>query len=248
MQAPMQADITTLDQEMAREERLVGIRPRGPVTPAQITGRQVQIAAVLVGVVVALLGLAFSSHGTTTLRILTTALAAAVIAYALEQDRHLRRLRRLAGDSREITLAVVDALATSGALQTDNDLLALQSGLERAAPVVAAGLADVVVADVIRVRLAGPSGEVPVAAAFMGVINTPDDPRAAKRALRRGLPVQFKVAGSRTVLAVPIFHHGQAVAVLEAVSPVDGSYSAREAELAEAYAHGAMTTLCALDL
>ena len=239
----MEDNVTILDREIALEERLVGIRPQGPVTKAQITNRQLQIAGVLVGVVVALLGVAFSSHGTMLLRLLTAGLAAAIVAYALEQDRHLRRLRRLQVDSNQITLAVVDALATSGALQTDEDALALQSGLESSAPLVAAALADLVPADVARVRLAGPSGEVPVVAAYMGQINTPDDPRAAKRALRRGAPVQFEVPGGRTVLAIPIFHHGQAVAVLEVVSPVDTTYDPRHAVLGEAYARGVLATL-----
>ena len=71
--------ITTLDKEIEREERIVGIRPDGPITGAKISTRQAQIALVLVLVAVALLGVAFSSHGTTSLRVLTVALAVALV-------------------------------------------------------------------------------------------------------------------------------------------------------------------------
>ena len=157
----MQPSITTLEQEIAREERIVGIRPGQRLTPARISRRQTQVATVVVLVTVALLGVAFSPRGTTLLRGLTVALAFSIVGYALEQNRHLRRLYRLTCDSQKITLAVVDVLTGNGALRLDEDLLSYQAGFERAATLVATGLADVLLADVARVRIAGPSGEVP---------------------------------------------------------------------------------------
>ena len=60
----MQPSITTLEQEIAREERIVGIRPGQRLTPASISRRQFQVASVVVLVTVALLGIAFSPRGT----------------------------------------------------------------------------------------------------------------------------------------------------------------------------------------
>jgi hypothetical protein len=242
----MQPSITTLEREIAREERIVGIRPGTRLTPARISRRQAQVATVVVLVTVALLGVAFSPRGTTLLRVLTVALAASIVAYALEQNRHLRRLHRLTCDSQKITLAVVDVLAGNGALRLDEDLLVYQSGFERSATLIATGLADVLLADVARVRIAGPSGEVPIVATHMGAIDAPDDPTVAKHALRRGHPMKGAVAGNRTVLAIPLFHHGEAIAVLEAVSPAHVPYEPRDAALADAYAKGALASLRAL--
>ena len=74
----MQPSITTLEKEIAREERIVGIRPGQRLTPARISRRQFQVASVVVLVTVALLGIAFSPRGTTLLRGLTVALAFSV--------------------------------------------------------------------------------------------------------------------------------------------------------------------------
>ena len=242
----MQPSITTLEKEIAREERIVGIRPGQRLTPARISRRQFQVAIVVFIVTIALLGVAFSPRGTTLLRVLTVALAASIVAYALEQNRHLRRLYRLTCDSQRITLAVVDVLANNGALRLDEDVLAYHAGLERAATLVATGLADVLLADVARVRIAGPSGEVPVIATHMGAIDAPDDPTVARHALRRGHPMKGAIAGDRTVLAIPLLHHGEPIAVLEAVSPAFVPYEPRDAALADAYAKGALASLRAL--
>ena len=114
---------------------------------------------------------------------------------------------------------VVDVLTGNGALRLDEDLLVYQAGFERAATLVATGLADVLLADVARVRIAGPSGEVPIVATHMGAVDAPDDPTVARHALRRGHPMKGMIAGDRTVLAIPLMHHGEPIAVLEAVSP-----------------------------
>ena len=155
-------------------------------------------------VTIALLGVAFSPNGSLLLRGLTVALAASIVAYALEQNRHLRRLYRLTCDSQKITLAVVDVLALTVRCASTKTCSSYQSGFERAATLVATGLADVLLADVARVRIAGPSGEVPIVATHMGAIGAPDDPTVARHALRRGHPMKGMIAGDRTVLAVPL--------------------------------------------
>jgi hypothetical protein len=242
----MQPSITTIEKEIEREERIVGIRPGQRLTPAKISRRQTQVAAVVFLVTVALLGVAFSPRGSTLLRGLTVALSTSIVAYAFEQNRHLRRLYRLTCDSERITFAVVDVLASNGALRLDEDLLIYQNGFEQAATLVATGLADVLLADVARVRIAGPSGEVPIVATHMGAIDAPDDPTVARHALRRGHPMKGTIAGNRTVLAIPLLHNGEPVAVLEAVSPAHVPYEPRDAALADAYGKGALSALRAL--
>jgi GAF domain-containing protein len=239
----MQSAITTLDKEIAREERIVGIHPDGPITRAKITVRQAQVAFLLALVAVALLGIAFSPRGSNPLRLVTTALAVALLAYALEQDRHLRRLSVLTGDSHRINLAVVDALKHSGALRADRDLLFVRGAFEKRAYTIAAGLADVLLADVARVRIAGPSGEVPIAAVHMGAVSAPDDPEVAQHALRRGQPLQRTDRQGRTLLAVPVWYHDEPVAILEAISPAGVPFEPRDAALVEAYARGALAAL-----
>ena len=231
--------ITTLDKEIDREERIVGIRRDGPITRAKISTRQAQVAFVLVIVSLALLGVAFSPHGSTSLRFLTVALAVALVLYALEQDRHLRRLSVLTNDSQRIALAVVDALAGSGALKSDADVLQLRESFERAAGTIASGLAEVLLADISRVRIAGPSGEVPIAAVYCGLFGAPDDPTLAQHALRRGQPLRRTVDG-RTTMAVPVWHHDEPIAILEVISPLGVVYAPQDAALVEAYARGAL--------
>ena len=238
----MQPSITTLEKEIAREERIVGIRPGQRLTPARISRRQTRSRP-----------WSCSSRSrcsaSRSRRVaprccagLTVALAFSIVAYALEQNRHLRRLYRLTCDSQKITLAVVDVLTGNGALRLDEDLLSYQAGFERAATLVATGLADVLLADVARVRIAGPSGEVPIVATHMGAIDAPDDPTVARHALRRGHPMKGTIAGDRTVLAIPLMHHGEPIAVLEAVSPAHVPYEPRDAALADAYAKGALAS------
>jgi hypothetical protein len=171
--------------------------------------------------------------------VLTLALAVALVVYALEQDRHLRRLSVLTNDSQQITLAVVDALAGSGALKSDTEVLFLRESFERAAGSIASGLADVLLADISRVRIAGPSGEVPIAAVYCGAFGAPDDPTLAQHALRRGQPLRRTVDG-RSTLAVPVWHHDQPLAILEVISPLGVVYAPKDAALVEAYARGAL--------
>jgi hypothetical protein len=54
------------------------------------------------------------------------------------------------------------------------------------------------------------------------------------------------IAGDRTVLAIPLIHNGEPIAVLEAVSPAHVPYEPRDAALADAYAKGALASLRAL--
>jgi hypothetical protein len=238
----MNATITSLEREIVREERAVGLHEQ-PITPEVITGRQVQVSTLIVLFAAALLGVSFSPHGTTSLRMLTALFACLLALYGIDQDRHLRRLERLSDDTRVINLAVVDALAGSGALASDAEALIMRESAQFHARAIVDRLADLVLADIVRVRIAGPSGEVPLAAVHCGAIDTPDDPAIARYAIRRGHAVQHTGADGRTVLAVPIVHHSEPVFVLELVSPALKPYEGRDAATIEAFGRGVLAAL-----
>ena len=135
----MTATVTILQEEITREERLVGLPPDRPLTDAALVHRRVQIAVLL-----GLLGLVslvamFTASG--SLRLVASILALAFGYYALEQEQHLQRLTGLKGDANLISLVVADELVFSGALEADRELLDLRIAIELAAPQLAAGLA-----------------------------------------------------------------------------------------------------------
>lgn len=237
------ATITTLARQIEHEERIVGIRPDVRVTRAVIARRQVQVAFVCLGVAIALVGVAFSPRGTFLLKVLTVLLAVAMTWYAVEQDRHLRRLARLTHESRAIDLAVVDALTSSGALAVDRAVLRVRKHLEHVGLIVAVGLVDVLAAASVRFRIVGPSGEVPVAAASEGASSTPEHADAARRAARTARPSLFPSSDGGSVLVVPVTGHGEVIAVVEVVSPAGVPYRADDWMLVDAYSRGAIAAL-----
>jgi hypothetical protein len=238
----MPATVTTLDREIAREERSVGLPTDQPLTDRSIAKRRVQIAGVLLVCGFVALFAVFAATG--VLQISAIALAGGFGMYAIEQDRHLRRLALLRGDSRRITLVVAGELMYSGALASDRELLDLREGVGKNAGRLAAALADVVPAECTRVRLVGPSGEVPIAAEreLVPGRSVTDDGAPAVEAMRSGAPVRKEVGG-RTVLAVPLWRRDDLVAVLEAVSPPGEMYEPVDAALVDSFARGAIAAL-----
>ena len=63
-----------------------------------------------------------------------------------------------------ITLYVASELMHSGALARDRELLEVRDRVARSAGALAAALAELLPVDRARVRVVGPSGEMPVAA------------------------------------------------------------------------------------
>jgi hypothetical protein len=238
----MPATVTTLDREIAREERSVGLPTDQPLTDRAIAHRRVQIAGVLLVCGFVALFAVLASSG--VLQISAIALAGGFGMYAIEQDRHLRRLALLRGDSRRITLVVAGELMYSGALASDQELLDLREGVGKSAGRIAAALADVVPAECTRVRLVGPSGEVPIAAEreLIPGRSVTDDGAPAVEAMRTGAPVRKEVGG-RTVLAVPLWRRDDLIAVLEAVSPPGELYEPVDAALVDSFARGAIAAL-----
>src|SRR5256714_3328889 len=217
----MPATVTTLDREIAREERWVGLPTDQPLTDRAIAHRRFQIAAVMLACGFLALFAVFAAAG--ILQVCSVALAGGFATYAIEQDRHLRRLALLRGDSRRITLVVAGELLYSGALASDQELLDLREGVGKSAGRLAAALADVVPADCTRVRLVGPSGEVPIAAEreLIPGRSVTDDGAPAVEAMRTGAPVRKEVGG-RTLLAVPLWRRDDPRPLLEARSPPGG--------------------------
>jgi hypothetical protein len=239
----MPATVTTLDREIALEERRVGLPTDRPLTDGAIARRRLQIAAVLgASGFVALFAMIVASG-----LVLVGAIFVALLfaAYAVEKDHHLRRLAALRGDSMRITLAVANELMFSGALAGDRELLDLRDGIGRAAGRLAAGLADVVHADCTRLRLLGPSGEVPVAAEreLTARRSVPDDATAAHAVLRNHRPVRQVTLDGRGVLVVAMRRGDEVLALLEAVAPCGDRYRPVDVVQADAYARGAVAAL-----
>jgi hypothetical protein len=234
---------TKLNREIAVEERRVGIPTGRPLTDGAIARRRLQIAVVLgASGFVALFAMVVASGV-----VLAGAIALAIVfaAYAMEKDRHLRRLALLRGDSKRISLAVASELMFSGALATDRELLDLRDVVARAAGTLAAGLADVVAADCTRLRVLGPSGEVPVAAEreLNARQLVPDDATAAHEVLRSRKPVRRVGEDDRGVLVVALRRGDDVLALLEAVAPSGEQFRPTDVGQAEAYARGVVAAL-----
>jgi len=241
----MAATVTTLDRAIAREERRVGLPTNQPLTDAAIAHRRNQILQVLVACGCVAILAAISAHG--LVRVLAISVALAFGAYAIEKDRHLRRLACLRGDSKRITLVVASELMHSGALAGDRELLDLRDGIGQTAGRLAAGLADAVAADAVRVRLLGPSGELPIAAERDNAPrrSVPRDADIARDALRTRAAVRTITADGRGVLVVPMWRGNDLIALLEAVAAPGDRFLPRDAAVVDAYAKGAVAALSA---
>jgi hypothetical protein len=236
------AALTTLEHEIAHEERIVGIPTDRPLTSAAIGRRHAQIG-VLLGLL-SLVTVATWVSAMSGLRVFTSAVALAFGAYSLRNERHLRRLAVLHRDECSIHLTVADSLLRSGVLRTDGELLDLRTAVEVNAAGLAAGVAEVVPTEYAAVRLVGPSGETPLAAVCdRGPGGVWLDPAAAHAASQRREPIRRGARDGRTVIAVPLEHHNAVVGVLEVISATADGYSIHDMELVATFAHGAVCGL-----
>jgi hypothetical protein len=237
----MPATVTTLEREIVREERYVGLPTDQPLTDRALARRRIQIAALLSACGFVALFAVFAAIG--VVQVCAIALAGSFGVYAMEQDHHLRRLGVLRGDVRRISLVVADELMYTGALSSDRALLDLRDNVARSAGALAAALADILPADSARVRLVGPSGEVPVAAERGA--RFADDPALASEAIRMAAPVR-RPAADRTLLVVPMWRGTDPVAALEVISPRGAHYQPGDAAVVDAFARGAVAALNSL--
>src|SRR5438046_6271419 len=93
----MTAPVTILQQEITREEQLVGLPSDQPLTDASLVQRRVQIA-VLLGLL-GLVSLIAMFAATGSWRLVASIFALGFGYYALEKEQHLQRLERLRGDA-----------------------------------------------------------------------------------------------------------------------------------------------------
>jgi hypothetical protein len=243
----MTATVTILQQQITREERLVGLPVDEPLTESSLVHRRIQIA-VLLGLLglVSLVAL-FAASG--TWRFVASIFALAFGCYALEKERHLQRLGRLRDDANLISLVVADELVFSGALEADRELLDLRIAIEMAASEVVGGLAEVLPTDCARVRVTGPSGEVPIAAERdLAPGRFPaDDAEIVRAALKQRHSVRRAGDHDRAVLTVPLWRRDDVVGVLELVSHPGQTYGSRDAALVDAYGRGVIAALLGSD-
>jgi hypothetical protein len=190
----------------------------------------------------ALVATLVSSMG--ALRLFFCGLAFAFGVYAWFEGKHLARLARLQRDETSIHLTVADNLLRSGILRADGEALALRNAVERAANQLVADLVNVVPAECAGLRLVGPMGETPLAAVCdLGTGGVWLDPSAAHDALARREPVRRGARDDRNVIAVPMEHDGDIVAILEVVSVSTDRYSLVDELLVSAFARGAVSAL-----
>jgi len=236
------AKLSTIERQIALEERIVGIPTDQPLTNAAIVRRHSQIGVLLA--LVLLVAVATLVSATSLLRVFTSALAVAFGLYSVQKERHLQRLTRLHHDECSIHLNVADCILRSGALRTDRELLDLKTAVEIGAARLASGVAAVVPAACAAVRLVGPSGETPLAAVCdLGAGGVWLDPSAAHAALQRREPIRRGARDGRTVIAVPLEHQDDVVGILEVISESTEGYSIRDTELVSAFARGAVSAL-----
>jgi hypothetical protein len=243
----MTATVTILQQEINREERLVGLPHDRPLTDAAIVRRRMQIAGLLGLLGLVAVGAIFAAAG--ALRLGASVVALCFGWYALQQERHLQRLARLCDDANTISLVVANELVFSGALEADTELLDLRLAIERAAVDLVAGLAEVLPTDCARIRLTGPSGEVPIAAErdLAPGRFPPDDTAIARATLKQRHSVRRASSHDRAVLTVPLWRRDDVVGVLELVSHPGQTYLSRDAGLVDAYGRGAIAALLGAD-
>lgn len=234
---------TSLEREIACEERIVGIPTDRPLTKAAIVRRHEQLGVLLGLVTIAVFATLASDM--TSLRVLTPALALVFGVYALQKEHHLQRLEVLHRDECAVHLTVADSILRSGALRhADRTLVDLRNAVERAAGRLAEEAADALLADCACVRLVGPMGETPLAAVCdFGDAGIWLDPSAAHDAAARHEPVRHGAPDGRTVIAVPLEHRFEVVGVLEVISGPAEPYGTHDADVVAAFARGAVCGL-----
>ncbi|HZR15351.1 MAG TPA: GAF domain-containing protein [Acidimicrobiia bacterium] len=168
----MGTTLEDLREQIRREERVAGLRADGHVTDAAIQRRRLQIA--LVSVVV-FLGLVMTTLvddlwvdlkrnssivDPTSARLAMIVFAVAFIAYALEKERHLRRLTTLGHEARAINLELAERILSSAALADVERNLAGCLRLDDALRVVLDEALRIVVAATGSVQLLTEDGEL----------------------------------------------------------------------------------------
>jgi GAF domain len=222
-----------LHDEILREEKSVGIRPGQPVSTAAIRRRRRQLewVALLVffGLVLTTLrSQVWGAHDHNALidpnwlRAAMITCAGGFIAYALEKEKHLRRLTLLDVEARRTNLFVADAILRAAALSEDLEFLHATLVLDEVVDRVAGRAQKRLNAAETAVRLLVAGGELPIAASRVGPagpVTVAGRTALAEQVALARLPRRHEPDGDDpATMAAPLMHYGRLLGVIEAVA------------------------------
>lgn len=244
--------VEMLTQEILQEERAAGWRRPRPVSERDIRRRRRQISGVAVvlffGLVVTTLRSDLAGAAADDalfdpdlLRAATITVSGAFIAYAVEKERHLRRLHVLGEAVRRTDLAVADRLLEAAALASVGDALQSAAVVAEVVERTAAQARALLDAGGVSVRLLGPGGSLAVAARAGDPSRSVGGEVLAARAAvaRAALLLPGPDSGDR--LAAPLVVDGRVLGVVEATaSPGERFDRADAAVLASATGRAAV--------
>ncbi|MGZ8762848.1 MAG: GAF domain-containing protein, partial [Acidimicrobiia bacterium] len=136
-------EIDAVRADIEREERLVGLRPDGFVTPVEIKHRRLQIVAVMLLVFVGLAVTTIANdiwndlkrQGTwldpEMVRIGMIVFAAGFAVYVLEKEHHLKRLSFLGRRAKELDLVLAERMLMSAILAEATETVTTSIDLEQ---------------------------------------------------------------------------------------------------------------------
>jgi GAF domain-containing protein len=221
-----------LQDEIIREERYVGIRPGQPVSLAAIRQRRRQLEVLALFVFFALVLTTLRAQVWHTghdglinpdyLRAAMITCAGGFIAYALEKEKHLRKLTLLDLEARRTNLFVADAILRAAALSDDLELIHATLVLDEVVDRVAARAQKRLDAGESAVRLLVAGGELPVAGARLGAagpVTAAGRSALAEQVALSRVPRRREGEGDEPdVIAAPLVHYGRLLGVIEAVA------------------------------
>jgi GAF domain-containing protein len=222
-----------LHDEISREERLVGIRPGEPVSMHSIRRRRRQLEYiaffVFFGLVLTTLrAQVWGAHDHNALinpdwlRAAMITCAGGFIAYALEKEKHLRKLTLLDVEARRTNLFVADALLRAAALSEDLEFMHATLVLDEVVDRVAGRAQKRLNAAETAVRLLVAGGELPIAASRVGPggpVTVAGRTALAEQVALARLPRRREpTADEPAAMAVPLMHYGRLLGVIEAVA------------------------------
>jgi hypothetical protein len=237
-----------LQEEIVREERVVGIRPGTEEPTSAIRGRRRQLEGVALLVFFGLVLTTLRSElwgaadgdaliDPDLLRAAMITCAGGFIAYALEKEKHLRRLTLLDLQARRANIHVADAILHSAALNEDVEFMHATLVLEEVVDRVAGRVQRRLDAAASAVRLLDAGGELHVAAyrgagagaecasgdegaeGAEGAASPGADAGRASFAEQVALARRARRSTSRGLAAAPLLHYGRLLGVVEAVAP-----------------------------
>jgi GAF domain-containing protein len=224
--------VDVLQEQISREERVVGIRPGAATSPEVIRRRRRQIegVALLVFFGLVLTTLRAQIWGGRThefidpdwLRAAMITCAGGFLAYVVEKEKHLRKLTVLDLEARRTNLDIADAILRSAALSDDVEYLHGSLVLHEVVARIANVAQRRLDAAESAVRLLVAGGELPVVASRIGPsgpVSAAGRTHLAEQVALARLPRAYEAqAGEANIIAAPLVHFGRLLGIVEAVS------------------------------